>query len=316
MSQRQAKTLEYMLFTIPTGLRFLLYAVVMLLGLSVQFIFYFPGHGSAGIVLVTLGGLLMIGSTYSKVPKDLGFEDWKPVTNREFERVLRNYSLVRQAKIPVILKKKEGRIVFLVLSIFSFMFLGFLSIASSHVVFFLVALDIIIFLYPLFLSGHVTVHAPKELELKMGRFYAVMLLSEELKNKGISITPYFRFDKDSEGNHIPEDVRLMLEPKWKPSDVVGIQLQVTINNGPNGAVPYMYAVIICRGRDRSYKYLEQAPWIIHSKEAVLETGSEDEFTFLIIRQGTEGGGYHTTDDDCQALVRQIAENLYPLQLHE
>lgn len=313
MQERQAKTLEYRFFPIPPAPRFLLYAVIAAAGLFFQFIVYFPGHAAAGIVIIALGGLLMLGSTYTKIPRDLGFEDWKPVTDKEFQRVSKNYSLVRKAKIPVFLQKKAGISAFAVLVGISCTLLGFISVWTETIVFFLLGIDIAALLYPLFLSGHVNVHAPKELELKMERFQAVTGLQEELKKSGLTITPYFRFDKDSEGRHIPEDVRLMLEPKWKPEDLIGIQLQITINNGPNGAVPYMYAVCICRGKGKSYSFLENCPWSTSETSVIVETGDEGEFAFLILRQATENGGYHTTGENCRFLVRRIAANIALLQ---
>ncbi len=313
MPEQQSKTLEYRFFPLSPRVRFAVYAFCMLAGLFLQFIVYFPGHSAAGLILIGTGGLLMIGSTYSKVPKDLGFEEWKPVTEKEFTRVLRNYALVKQAKIPLILKKKEGMAVFIGIALVSFIFLGFFSIVSANAAFLVLALDISLFLYPLYLSGHVLAHAPKELELKMDRFAAVMGLQEKLREKQIRITPYLRFDKDSEGNHIPEDVRLMLEPKGRPDDLVGIQLQMTINNGPNGAVPYMYAVVICRGRGQSYQVLRNVSWRIPERPLTMEEGEEGDFTFLVIRQTTDNGGYHTTAGNCTALAEEIAGHVRGLR---
>ena len=44
----------------------------------------------------------------------------------------------------------------------------------------------------------------------------------------------------------------MVEPRRKPADFLGAQFQVAVNNGPNGAVPYLYAVFLCRGKGPTY----------------------------------------------------------------
>ena len=72
--------------------------------------------------------------------------------------------------------------------------------------------------------------------------------SETAEEGEIIITLYLRLDKSKEGQQIPEDIRLMVEPRRKPADFLGVQLQVAANTGSNGSVPHMYAVFLCKGK--------------------------------------------------------------------
>jgi hypothetical protein len=176
--------------------------------------------------------------------------------------------------------------------------------------------DILIMLYPLFLSGNIQLHAPKELSMKLDRFQAVI---KDVRESGseTSITPYFRFDQDSAGQLIPEDVRLMMEPRRKPTDVIGAQMQITINKGPNGAVPYMYAVILAKREGSSFSRLKTMQWKLRygsgdEKVMIRETGEEENFSYLVIRQPTEGGGYSMNATECVELSRLVMHGLEQL----
>ena len=74
------------------------------------------------------------------------------------------------------------------------------------------------------------------------------LSTEQAEGGDIIITPYLRLDKDKEDHQIPEDIRLMVEPRRKPADFLGVQMQVAVNKGPNGSVPYLYSMFLCKGK--------------------------------------------------------------------
>lgn len=308
------KELDYVLFRLPVRTRLLLFGLLALTGAAIQFLFFFPLHTVIGFVFFALAGLFVLGASYTKAPKDLGFEEWKPVTFNEFKRVEKNYELVKTARLPVYLRKKAGRSMFIFLCFASFLVLIFVLASSESAVFPVILFDILLLFYPLFLTGNILLHTPKELEMKTRGFHGVI---DDLERSGqeVRITPYFRFDKDSKGRLIPEDVRLMIEPRRKPPDLIGAQLQVSINNGPKGAVPYMYAVILTKREGNSFERLRAMGWKLvynrgREKKMITETGFEDEFAYLVVRQPTESGGYNTTDSQCIELARLV---LYGMQ---
>jgi hypothetical protein len=97
----------------------------------------------------------------------------------------------------------------------------------------------------------------------------------------------------------------MYELKRPPADLVGIQVQASINNGPNGAVPYMYAVVLTKGKSgSSFKIAERAK--VRGYE--IEPGGDEEYGTVVIRQKTGGSGYETTPKECVRL-REICMKL-------
>jgi hypothetical protein len=142
------------------------------------------------------------------------------------------------------------------------------------------------FLGPILSSGTVSVWIPTELKQKMECFQPILSAAAQ---QGIVMTPYLRFDKDKEGRDIPEDLRVMVEPRRKPNDFVGIQFQVTFNNGPNGKVPYMYAVCITRGGGPTFHRVSQ----LSAAGFVVEHKQPGEYGSVVIRQETYADGYET-----------------------
>ncbi len=311
------KELAYKFFKLSLGGRLALFVSFVLIGIAIQFFFIFPGHMVLGFLIIGLSGMLMIGASYTKTPKDLGFEEWKPVTMKEFDRLLNNYAEIKKARIPLVLKKKPARAVFFVLAlvmIFIFMFIYFSTERGGILV---VGVDILLILYPLFLSGNILIHAPKDMEMKLDRFRAVI---EDLSGtEDTRVTPYFRFDKDSAGKLIPEDVRLMVEPKRKPADLIGAQLQVSINKGPNGPVPYMYAVILAQEGGSSISRMKKMQWSLkyegrsRGRTMISEPGGAEGFGYIVVRQPTESGGYETNRAQCTELARLVLHGMKQLE---
>ncbi len=162
------------------------------------------------------------------------------------------------------------------------------------------ALDAAVLLLPLLFSGNVRLWTPQELAFKMRCFDAIVG-SEPTEGGDIIITPYLRLDKDKEGRRIPEDIRLMVEPRRKPSDFMGVQFQVAVNKGPNGNVPYMYGVFLCRGKTGTCSWIEAQEF----PGMVSEPGSDKEYGYVVVRQKTSGTGYHTTDSDVKRLYGMV-----------
>jgi hypothetical protein len=104
---------------------------------------------------------------------------------------------------------------------------------------------------------------------------------------------------------VPEDVRLMVEPKRKPEDFVGVQIQAAINKGPNGEVPYLYAVILTKGKAGTYRKMRG----LGVSGYEVEAGGDVEYGSIVVRQSTSGTGYATKPSDCIHLFHVVAEIL-------
>ncbi len=86
---------------------------------------------------------------------------------------------------------------------------------------------------------------------------------------------------------------------------VGIQMQIAVNKGPNGKVPYMYAVFLCRGSGVSFQKISKMDF----RAFIREPGGDEEYGTIVIRQKTDSGGYHTTPLDCRRLYLTVTSKL-------
>ncbi len=288
--------IEFVLFKISLPRRLLLFVIIEILGIFCQF--NVPGGPFFGTIIMIFGAVLISAKNYTNKPFDIGLENWKPVSENEFNRIKSNLQMTKTIKYPFYFRPVFG--VFIIVIFIFLVFMLFVIEADSLILF---ALDIMIILFPPFLTGMVTLWTPYDLKLKLSRFYTV--LEEAKKDEKIIVTPYLRLDKDKKGRQIPEDIRFMIEPRRKPDDFIGIQIQVAINNGANGAVPYMYAVFLCKGKGRSYNALTTMDF----KNYVNEPGGDEEYGYIVIRQKTGGGGYHTTNNACINLYSFVKERL-------
>jgi hypothetical protein len=171
-----------------------------------------------------------------------------------------------------------------------------------------VCADALVLLIPFLFTGNVSLWTPQELAFRM-RAFEPILSTEQAEGGDIIITPYLRLDKDKEGHQVPEDIRLMVEPRRKPADFLGVQMQVAVNKGPNGNVPYMYSVFLCKGKGDTYRALSAA----HFGDYECEPGGDKDYGYVVVRQKTSGTGYATTDSDVRRLYDMVKEKLLAMK---
>jgi hypothetical protein len=294
---------NYAVRNIAFPVRLAAYAGLAALGMALQILL--PGAGGTilGALAMIPGIVLIWPKGYRNKPMDLGFEDWQPVSAAEFTRVQDNLALTKQGKFPVLYKTGFG--VFILVIIVLLIPAAWIFASDILALFFL---DAAILLLPLLLGSNVRLWTPKELAFKMHGFETIVK-NEQTEGGEIVITPYLRLDKDTEGRRIPEDIRLMVEPRRKPQDFLGVQIQIAINNGPNGPVPYMYAVFLCKGKGDTYRRLEKEDF----GGMVTEPGGDADYGFIVVRQQTSGKGYHTTDADIGNLYGLVKKKLSALK---
>jgi len=250
-----------------------------------------------GLPAILAAWLLLALKPATNKPDDQGLEEWRAVTDGEVSRMADALARSRKLRNGVIGPVAAG------VMLLGLLLFGTIVLAAVGSRLWLVTLDLALFSLPGLFFGRIGVHVPAELDLAMGRFLAAMSVPLP---EGYAMTPYLRFDKDGQGRDVPENLRLMLEPRRKPDDLVGVQFQAAINKGPNGNVPYMYAVALTRGRSGP-AYAQLSGLRLRGYE--VEPGGDDEYGTVVVRQDTSGGGYHTTDDDCESLVRLMVKAL-------
>jgi hypothetical protein len=296
--------MHFIIPSIPNPVRFAIYGLFIAAGTGYQF--FYPGASWVlGWLIMAAGTVFIVAKGFFNKPADLGFEDWQPASKTEFARINQNLTMTNEAKYPFYFKKQTAIVFGFALVTVIFLIAMFSDTPDALLI--LALIDSAVILLPVFLSGAVRLWMPQDLKLKMESLNIVMDEAEAAGDRLI-ITPYIRLDKDKAGRHIPEDVRLMLEPKRKPDELVGVQIQVAINNGPNGAVPYMYAVFLCKGKGALFQAFKARDY----GDMVKEPGGDKEYGYVVVRQQTGGGGYHTDSGDCSRLFGIVSEALLPM----
>jgi hypothetical protein len=291
--------MTYSIKGIAAPVRLVVFAGFAALGVAVQLLL----PGGPGFLLGTLAmvpGLVVIwAKNYRNRPADMGMEDWQPSGAAELDRIKTNLQLTRTKRFPVIYRTGFGVFIVIACGVLA----GVLGAGGAPLAS-LFFWDALVLLLPFLFSGNVRLWTPQQLAFKM-RCFDPILKGETLEGGDIIITPYLRLDKDKEGRQIPEDVRLMVEPRRKPADFLGVQLQVAVNKGPNGEVPYMYAVFLCKGKGESFGRVQADRY----GDLIKEPGGDKEYGYVVVRQKTTGGGYHTSDADCKRLYGIVKEKL-------
>jgi hypothetical protein len=258
------------------------------------------GFGFLPGLLLMVPGLIFVGArNFRNKPMDVGQEDWQPASVREFDRIKSNLQLTREKRYSVIYRAGFGWFIAVVLVAASLVLLG-----GGFGLGALVCADALVLLIPFLFTGTVSLWTPQELAFRM-RVFEPILSSQPAEGGEIIITPYLKLDKTRQGQQIPEDIRLMVEPRRKPADFLGVQLQVAVNKGPNGNVPYMYAVFLCRGKGATYRTLSAARF----GDYIHEPGGDKDYGYVVVRQETSGTGYATTDADVRSLFDAVKETL-------
>ena len=214
-----------------------------------------------------------------------------------------NLQLTREKRYSVIYRAGFGWFIAVVLFV-----IALVLSAGQRRLGALVCADALVLLIPFLFTGNVSLWTPQELAFRM-RVFEPILSSEQAEGGEIIITPYLKLDKDKEGHQVPEDIRLMVEPRRKPADFLGVQMQVAVNKGPDGSVPYMYSVFLCKGKGDTYQALSIARYGDYEREP----GGDKDYGYVVVRQKTSGTGYHTTDADVRRLYAMVKEKLLAMK---
>jgi len=294
-------TSDFRLFSLSVPARYALSVGLFSAGSALGLIW--PHLVFAGLALAASGWAPLFLKGATNRPDDQGLEEWRLVSMAEVDRLEDSLkevrSLRREMRSPL-----SALIGFLAIGAIAVALIASAASGRGDVAY--LAGFAAVFLLPGIFFGRVSVFRPKDIAQKEASFVAFLT---ERPPEGLTVTPYIRFDKDSKGRDVPEDLRFLIEAKRPPSDFVGIQVQAAINKGPNGDVPYLYAVILTRGRKGpSYEAASR----FKARGYEVEPGGDDEYGSVVIRQQTGNGGYYTTPRDCARLAKVCYEALASL----
>jgi hypothetical protein len=282
---------RYRIPGLGTDARLLVFAASAAAGIALQL--FLPGGFFPGSILIALPLVLLSAKPWTNKPSDLGEEDWQPAGRSELDRIADAFRSARKIRVPFWYRSGSGlpgTLVLFLLALLSWPADGRLALAFF---------DSALLFWPVLHFLRVRIWIPKDFEMIMGAIQAALSAPAVASSAAaVVITPYLRLDRDAEGLRIPEDARLMAEPRRKRDDFVGVQLQAAINNGANGKVPYLYAVVLTRGKGPSWRIAAA----FRKAGYVVEAGGDEEYGTVVVRQETSGGGYRTSPEDCRELM--------------
>ncbi len=231
---------------------------------------------------------------FSNKPADQGKEEWKTVTMTEIDRVLDRLRRVQKTKIPFVYT--GGLAVLATLLTF---FLCFNALKNGSPARAFIILDLYLIFAPVLYFARIKKWYPTELAGKLAAYQPVF--SYNFPDK-VKLSPSLRFDEDENGKKIPEDLRVTIRPSVCPPDFLGAQFHLAYNTGPNGKVPYMYAVFICKGEGTSWHSFKK----MRFDKFITETSAEktSEYSTVVLRLDTKcrSDGYHTKPADIARLI--------------
>jgi hypothetical protein len=287
--------IRYRIPGLGTASRLIIFGVASIGGILLQ-IFWREAGMYLGTALLVVPLTLLSAKSWSNKPKDIGEEDWQPVTDAELDRIADAFKSTRNIKLPLWYRPGFGIPFTIALAVIAVLLGSALTLPG------LLATDALILLWPALNFLKIRLWIPREFEMVINALYAARSIALP---EGILCTPYLRLDRDEQGLRIPESARLMLEPRRKPDDLLGIQMQVAINKGPNGQVPYLYAVVLTHGQGATWRKASG----FRANGYSVEPGGDENYGTVVIRQRTEGGGYCTKPDDCRQLMSLMVELL-------
>ncbi len=249
-----------------------------------------PDRAWFGVPVALAGWLPLLLRTQNNAPHDKGEQNWRAVTMETVGKIQHN--------LAQSIKAKKGTAGGLMLKTVFAAVMGFALFFGTEGIEKVYCALAVVYLVPCLFFGSIKVFSPVELTIKMP-CYQWFINSGFDKN--IVITPSIRFDKDTNGGDVPEDIRIMISAADQPADFMGIQVQCAVNKGPEGVVPYLYAVALTKGKGKSYrKALDfKAPGYI-----VEETEGSGEYGAVVIRQNAElKNGYETNESKAKMLAK-------------
>jgi hypothetical protein len=166
--------------------------------------------------------------------------------------------------------------------------------------------DLVILFAPAFLTGNRSAWEPPGLRTKVKNLKELISTFPWKDYPDYSYHLQFAIRRKLKGSY-PTDVRLKIEKKTGPPDLIGIQGQYTINRVKGQEYPYFYVVILAKkGFDLKQKILGVGDWTV-------EFESDQEVDVCVIRQyTTKRSGYHTPLSTQVQILRSGIETLEEL----
>lgn len=282
--------------------RFVIAGVLYCIAALVQWNFTSGFFRLFGVILAAIALPFLAVKSFSTKPNDQGLENWRAVSMKEINRILKNSNEIKKVSIPAWYYKFSAVsvLIFILIVVVSF-FVGSISNAIGFVF-----LDLLLCFIPVLFFGSISKWKPTDLLKKLSLMKPIF---NATLPHGVKLIPFIRFDEDDKGLPVPEDVKFSYEILAKKNELNMVQFQLAWNDGPNGTVPYLYAVYLFSKKGSLYSSIK----ILYSGKFIIEdSDQEDEnsnYQALVVRQRTSDGGYFTDENDRELLVGFVLKTL-------
>lgn len=285
--------------------RMLLALAAVAVGIAIQV------GGLNSIVALVMGGafvffgilLTAVDAKTNEPGKVRGKREWERVTPEEYARVKALVEAGRRwARRDLFgINNAAGCGMFLLLAI---VLLGVLLVLFSereHGLVRVFALDAGLFLCLTFFVGTRKAWTPGDLIVKIDVLSRFLQRQAAAPTPRLTFQPMMEVQKGAKDKQLPLDARLMVTVDNSPADLLGLQIQCSINRVNNTAFPYVYAVIIARKAFNLVGRLQNAR--PHPKDLLSFEQGDDEVDVAVLRQKTtKTSGYHTKPADQDRIV--------------
>lgn len=256
-----------------------------------------------GIFLLAFPLFFLAARNFTTKPVIKGEGEWKQVTVTELDRLKDHIKRLRQKPAPL----GYGNDLLIFLSLIAGTAGVIALLFRSRAAAFIIA-DLYLIFVPSLWFLRIKKWYPPKIINGLKDFRDVISFQFP---KGIKLIPSFYLAQDENGDSFPLELKLTAEPSPKPDDLIGAQFQLAHNKGPNGTVPYMYAVFITKGRGHTWQALRDMRFANFITEADRSIEGGIEYGTVVLRQDTEyrSDGYHTKPGDIDTLLNYTVSAL-------
>jgi len=262
---------------------------LIIIGFLIQ---YYSFSTIPGVFFILVGNLLLLVKGYDnriKLPAYKAAAEWVKTDNEHLEQIVEINKKLKKWNISATdISNPRGILFFILVLVFVF-FIYFIGESSYYPGIDIIAIDVLILLLPHWFTGIKRITTTPELISK------IALYKDLMKNYTEKLTmdkvDYMILVK-GEDEKLPEDVKMKITFENQPESLMGMYVQISMNNVEGRDYPYFYVVLVAKQEmhmlDKYYQSVNVPSKVI--KEQSRADGTE----IIIIRQyTTKSSGYHT-----------------------
>jgi hypothetical protein len=285
----------------PYHSRLILILALLTGGLLVQLMIEFWG----GLFLLVAATALSLIKGYSARPKLSGPEEWNQVTPDEYQKVqLKQKQLKKWDQDCFDITNPLGFFcAMLCAGVGLFTWVGLMGAGQERLAGFW-AWDTFVLFAPHWVTGVRSYLKKDQLIIKIKLLEQMMRFLSSPSD--VQVLPMLATQETNDGKRVPTDARLMLRFVPTPTECLGLQVQISINNVEGRDYPYLYGVLI----GKSHKFFDKAGPFIKDppRNITLELKAAQEVVVLVIRQKTtQTSGFFTNQKAAEYVLKSAVD---------